>query len=50
LELVLIPAGVFKMGTEEPSPVYCEDDLRGQMMTGQIWLATGLAVLGGAHK
>jgi formylglycine-generating enzyme required for sulfatase activity len=44
LELVLIPAGTFKMGTPEPPPVD-EEGFRSKILTGQVVLAVGGGVL-----
>jgi formylglycine-generating enzyme required for sulfatase activity len=40
LEMVLIPAGKFTMGTEEPPPVN-EESFRSKILTGEIILALG---------
>src|SRR5258708_3570921 len=44
LELVLIPAGKFTMGTPEPTPVD-EEGLHKNIVTGQALLATSAGVL-----
>jgi formylglycine-generating enzyme required for sulfatase activity len=44
LELVLIPAGKFIMGTPEPTPVD-EDGFRKKIVVGQAALAVGIGVL-----
>ncbi|MCY3018478.1 MAG: hypothetical protein NTW87_05540, partial [Planctomycetota bacterium] len=44
LELVLIPAGKFIMGTPEPTPVD-EDGFRKNIIVGQVAFAAGLGVL-----
>ena len=44
LELVLIPAGEFIMGTPEPVPVD-EDGFRKKIITGQAFLTAGVGAL-----
>src|SRR3954470_16266628 len=44
MELVLIPAGKFIMGTPEPEPVD-EDGIRTKIVTGQALLAATVATL-----
>ena len=44
MELVLIPAGKFMMGTPEPTPVD-EEGFRNKIITGQALMAFGIGVL-----